>query len=318
MTKISVVIPTFNRSSLVQAALASVFEQTRPAHEIIVVNDGSTDDTAEVLATFGDRIRVVTQANSGLSAARNAGVEVATSEWVAFLDDDDEYASGRLQAAADSIAKFPTAEVHAVNLLIVRPNEQPLDLFSMRGLRLSAPTPLTSTISWVLRGCFFTQSLVVRKKLLEKVGGFRHFPFEDLDMFVRLVPETTWIADPNQHVRLIRRPNSTYTLSANLRARRIQSYGDLVRVQRQALELPSLVPADVAFVKQVLGSNLYALGRALHDAGRKDEAQVAFREARMTSVSLRSKFKVQMVELFGSPALFLVRQFDRFRTEVVR
>ncbi len=82
---VAVIIPTFNRAHCVGEAIQSVLDQTVPADEIIVIDDGSTDNTAEVLAGFGDRITVIRQPNAGVSAARNAGIARATSEWIAFL-----------------------------------------------------------------------------------------------------------------------------------------------------------------------------------------------------------------------------------------
>ena len=78
MAKVSVIIPVYNGAATIGRALASVFAQTFTDYEVMVINDGSTDDTAAVLSRYGDRIRVITQANRGLSAARNAGVRAST------------------------------------------------------------------------------------------------------------------------------------------------------------------------------------------------------------------------------------------------
>jgi len=96
MARVSVILPVFNGASTVGRALASVFAQTFTDYEIVAVNDGSTDDTASVLSGYGDRIRVVTQSNRGLSAARNAGIHASQSDYVAFIDDDDEWMPEKL------------------------------------------------------------------------------------------------------------------------------------------------------------------------------------------------------------------------------
>jgi len=87
--KFSVVIPACNRGELLRACLESVFAQSFRDFEVIVVDDGSTDHTPAVLAEFGDRIRVIRQKNQGQATARNAGIEAARGEYIAFLDCDD-------------------------------------------------------------------------------------------------------------------------------------------------------------------------------------------------------------------------------------
>jgi len=93
---ISVVVPSFNAGRWIATSLDSILGQTLPPGEVVVVDDGSTDDTAQVLATFGDRIRVVRAAHGGLAAARNLGLAVASGDWIAFQDADDVARPDRL------------------------------------------------------------------------------------------------------------------------------------------------------------------------------------------------------------------------------
>jgi glycosyltransferase involved in cell wall biosynthesis len=97
VTTVSVLIPTYNCAAYLPAALDSVLAQTRPADEVLVIDDGSTDATAEVLAPYRDRIVCVRQANAGQAAARNAGLDRAAGDWVAFLDADDTWAPDKLE-----------------------------------------------------------------------------------------------------------------------------------------------------------------------------------------------------------------------------
>ena len=89
MPLVSVIIPTYNRSRILRAGLESVLAQTYPAIEIIVVDDGSTDDTASTLEQHAGRVRYIRQANQGVGKARNKGIRVSTGDYITFLDDDD-------------------------------------------------------------------------------------------------------------------------------------------------------------------------------------------------------------------------------------
>ena len=112
---ISVIIPAYNAAATLPHALDSVLAQTWPAHEIIVVDDGSIDATGEVVERYlarsgGERIRHVRQDNAGPSAARNRGVAQASGEWIAFLDADDWYSPERLARHAEMIAADPALD----------------------------------------------------------------------------------------------------------------------------------------------------------------------------------------------------------------
>jgi glycosyltransferase involved in cell wall biosynthesis len=104
---VAVVIPAYNRARLVAAALESVLGQTRAPAEIIVVDDGSTDDTAAVAQSFG--ANVLRQSNAGVSAARNAGVRIAASPWIAFLDSDDLWVANKLELQWEALQACPEA-----------------------------------------------------------------------------------------------------------------------------------------------------------------------------------------------------------------
>ena len=107
---ISVVIPSFNAGRWIAASLDSVLAQTRPPDEVIVVDDGSTDDTAAVLARYGDRVRVVRASHGGLAAARNLGLAMAGGDWIAFQDADDVAHPERLAALEAQLASEPQAD----------------------------------------------------------------------------------------------------------------------------------------------------------------------------------------------------------------
>jgi glycosyltransferase involved in cell wall biosynthesis len=104
---VSVIIPTYNYGRFLSHALDSVLEQTYPAREVIVVDDGSTDETPSVLAHYKDRICVIHQCRSGASAARNAGAMVASGELLAFLDSDDVWLPRKLERQVERLQTEP-------------------------------------------------------------------------------------------------------------------------------------------------------------------------------------------------------------------
>jgi glycosyltransferase involved in cell wall biosynthesis len=105
--RVSVIIPTYNYARYLDQAVRSVLAQTYPAAEILVVDDGSKDNTREVAESFGNQIRYIYQENAGPSAARNHGIREATGEWVAFLDSDDWWVPEKLELQAAEVRRDP-------------------------------------------------------------------------------------------------------------------------------------------------------------------------------------------------------------------
>jgi teichuronic acid biosynthesis glycosyltransferase TuaG len=114
MEKVSIVIPAYNAQKYVRQAIDSALAQTYRACEVIVVDDGSTDSTPELLATYVSRIRVVRQANQGTAVACATGVQAADSKWVTFLDADDEWLPEKLTRQMQGCAQFAISHTDSV------------------------------------------------------------------------------------------------------------------------------------------------------------------------------------------------------------
>jgi GT2 family glycosyltransferase len=108
---VSVVIPTYNRARTIARAVESALAQTYASVEVVVADDGSSDDTGSVLADLGPRVRHVRQANAGVSAARNFGMHHARGEFIAFLDSDDSWLPWKIEAEVNALARHPEAGV---------------------------------------------------------------------------------------------------------------------------------------------------------------------------------------------------------------
>ncbi len=113
---ISVVIPLYNKCNSIASAIESITKQKYPAKEIIVVNDGSTDGSEKIVESLENPIiRLITQLNTGVSSARNKGIELAKCEWIAFLDADDYWCKGYLETISELHIKFPKAQILGSN-----------------------------------------------------------------------------------------------------------------------------------------------------------------------------------------------------------
>ncbi len=118
--KISVIIPTYNRSKLLPRALSSVFKQSLQPHEVIVVDDGSTDDTHAVITHQFPQCQVIRQAQSGVSQARNRGIIAATGDWIALLDSDDEWLPEKLANQKRALENAPNCLLNHTEEIWIR------------------------------------------------------------------------------------------------------------------------------------------------------------------------------------------------------
>ena len=107
---VSVIIPTYNRAAYLEAAVRSVLAQTHRPSEVIIVDDGSTDDTAELCMSFPEPVRYIRQDNAGVSAARDRGIREAKGEYLAFLDSDDVWHPTKLETQLTVLQRFPAPE----------------------------------------------------------------------------------------------------------------------------------------------------------------------------------------------------------------
>lgn len=160
MARISVIIPCHNDAKYLGEALDSALAQSRPPAEVIVVDDGSTDGSAEVARSYRARVRLVSQSNQGISAARNAGLAAATGDIIAFLDADDLWPPRSLEARLERL-EAPAAVDCVFGLVeqFLSPDLPPAD-----AARLHCPPGQVPAR--------FAGAMLVRRSVLDRVGGF--------------------------------------------------------------------------------------------------------------------------------------------------
>ncbi len=211
--KFSVIIPLYNKAPYIRKALESVLAQTYTDYELIIVDDGSTDGSAEIaeailqeairqqgyeakgmensaadtlascLSPLALRLRLLKQPNQGVSAARNAGVAQAHAEYIAFLDADDWWEPTYLERMAQLIEDYPDAGLYACNYVYYKPGKTHVALDIPTGYINYSKAYYESGVMPV-----WTGAAIIPRKLFVEVGGFREnlWMAEDFDLWIRI------------------------------------------------------------------------------------------------------------------------------------
>jgi glycosyltransferase involved in cell wall biosynthesis len=194
---VSVVIPTYNRAGIISQTLDNLLEQSYPNFEIIVVDDGSTDETAAKLHEYGARIRVFRQANAGPAVARNKGVELARGEIIAFQDSDDLWKPTKLERQVSLLTKYgKSVPCCLCNAAMTDSEGRHWTSFDDSLIHPRHREGLWLNVLEVLatRFVLFNQTAAIWRSAFEKVGGFpKDLKYmEDYDLPLRLAMEGPW------------------------------------------------------------------------------------------------------------------------------
>lgn len=183
---ISVVIPLFNKEKYVGRAIDSVLSQTFQDFEVVVVNDGSTDNSPEIVRGCNDhRIRLVDQENKGVASARNRGVTESKSDLIAFLDADDEWLPNFLETILGLVERFPDAGLYATGYRLLKS-----DKHAYRNITIKGGCEKCGCYFDLSRKKYFisASSVAIRRSVFDRVGGFRvgYVSGDDMDMWFRI------------------------------------------------------------------------------------------------------------------------------------
>jgi glycosyltransferase involved in cell wall biosynthesis len=185
-TRVTVIIPTYNRADLLPEALDSVLGQTYPNVELIVVNDGSTDNTEEVLEPYMEKINYLRQANRGVAAARNAGIKKASGRYVTVLDDDDIMLPRAVELMVRCIHRNPQVDVLFKNLFKFKHESTPRRIDKVISFPYLYDDEL---LPWFLHDWQGYGTPFIRRDCFQSVGLFREdlHRSEDHEMHIRMV-----------------------------------------------------------------------------------------------------------------------------------
>lgn len=247
---VSVIIPTFNRSGRVGNAIESVLRQTYSDFEIVVVDDGSTDDTRERLEAYWGRIKYVHQQNRGASAAQNKGVALATGTWVSILADDDEWLPTKLEYQFEALARCPEqCGACFTDCQFVEDRDLQQTAFELCGLKkYGSFGSLDNPLRYVLarHAGIYVQSLLVRRSLVDELGGFDEAMVvaEDTDLLLRLALKTKFCFVSEPLVK-IDRTNSRSRLSELFSQNSEKMFSSREHMFRKWLNLPEMTDPEI-------------------------------------------------------------------------
>ena len=261
--EISVIIPTYNRVSMVVEAVESVLAQDMTDFELIVINDGSTDETEERLSVYGSRLKYYQQENAGVSAARNRGVRFSVAPLLAFLDSDDLWLPSKLQVQHAYMTENP--EIHIC---------QTEEIWWRNGRRVNPKKhhqkPAGDIFQRSLELCLVSPSAVMmRRELLEKVGYFdEELPMaEDYDLWLRVAVDYPVVLLPEPLV--IKRGGHPDQLSAR---KGIDRYR--IEALEKLLNSGSLSPEQYDWTWKALQRKCQIYGEGCIKRGRIEEGEI--------------------------------------------
>ncbi|HEY4309390.1 MAG TPA: glycosyltransferase family A protein [Pirellulales bacterium] len=230
---VSIIIPTYNRAHLVVEAIESALSQTRVPDEILVIDDGSTDNTTAVLERFGAPVHVLRQANRGRSAARNTGIREATSDAVLFLDSDDLLMPNCIEEFVSVLERQPDVDVVYGNAKLIDSQGRLIALYADR---MPGPRPSGHILGELARRCCLTVCSMVRRSALRGIRFEEGMEFgEDYDLWRQLAARSNfqYVDEPLTCYRF----HKGMTISSDPR----KNLDAELEVQRRVLEMPEFM-----------------------------------------------------------------------------
>jgi glycosyltransferase involved in cell wall biosynthesis len=215
--RVSVIIPAYNVEDVVARAVDSALSQTYPAREVIVVDDGSTDATARILAAYADQIRVIPQSNQGMSSARNRGLAEAQGECVAFLDADDRWLPEKLERQMQLMSEQPGIGFCSTATQVEDLAGRALGLWDCPSIERSALHTIFARTAAIAGSA---SSVALRREVIARAGPFDESlrGLEDTDMWMRCAAITGYACLHEPLTVITRRPASVSRNLEHMRA----------------------------------------------------------------------------------------------------
>lgn len=283
MKRVTVIVPAYNAAHCLSAAIESVLGQTYKNLELIVVDDGSTDQTREVVRRYGDQIRYIQQDNAGPSKARNNGIRATDSELIAFLDSDDVWLPGKIQEQIDLLEERPDLSLVFCDAELVDEGGRSYgSMWKQRGCyeaMLDESQQLARPFATIMfMDCILPSAVLLRRTCLDRAGLFDESLryVEDKDLMLRIALTSKMGCVPRILMKRLRHGYSP---------RQVENVNESIIfvVKRMERLYPEQIESDHIDTARLLAPTYYQLGRCYLDQDKLPEARRALWE----SVQLR-------------------------------
>ncbi len=250
MPKISVIIPTYNRAKVISRSVESVLTQTYHNIELIVVDDGSTDDTLTVLSKYGDQIKVIEEPNGGVGQARNMGLKAATGDDIGFLDSDDYYLPTKIEEQVSYLCDHPSIDIVLCDWRVISAQDETINIEFK--LQCSMKDVLNEILWKDIYGLFPVHTALFKRQCLKKVHGF------DTTLAVR-EEQDFWLrmALAGYQFDTIEKILCVYVNSPDSKGKNLdRTEGAMLRILDKVFSHPEL-PAETARLKDEIFARTY-------------------------------------------------------------
>ena len=297
--KISVIIPAYNSAAYINECIESVLSQTYKAHQIIVVDDGSTDDTSNIIAKYKNKIEYVYQPNSGPSCARNTGIELSTCDLIAFMDSDDAWMPDKLEKQVNYIRNNPDFKLVVTDMF-----EGPY--FDCE--RKSAFSNFEGIVEGfiferLLKSSYiFTPTVLVEKRVLLEFKGFdiTMNMMEDLDLFLKIAHKYE-IGVLNELLVFRRRHGQNISKSLGALDRRAWFWQKVLR------DYPELTDEHIKLVVSHINRSVWGSGYDYFDKYMMEEARSRFIESFAANYNRVQSLKYILMTFFPDSVIRFMR-----------
>jgi glycosyltransferase involved in cell wall biosynthesis len=298
MPKVSIIIPTYNREKYLPLALDSILNQTFKDYEIIVIDDGSTDNTRQAIKPYEEKIQYLYQDNAGVSAARNAGIRQAKGEWLAFLDSDDEWVPDYLFIQMETARKHSRIYMQTTDAFVIALNGEAESYYKIHGTfpefkkkdYLYIEKPFTFILKY---GACQTAATIIRHEAVIKAGLFDTSleRTEDYDLMARVALQGPLGMIRKGLVNVYRRNEKTECLTHQCAVNPIAYRESNERIFEKLKRIDTLTHKERKTVNGSLSANRRTIGNLLLQNGDRKGAKDCFKQALFIDPSIASLSK---------------------------